>query len=354
MIYPDWLIYLAAFLSAFLLALALTPLIIRLAKKYDILDRPEAAARKIHSVPIPFLGGWAIFLSSALVITLSRYFSLADFSRWPTELFWAVIAAALILMIGGTLDDKFNLKPWQQIIFPLSATATVLLFGLSIDYITNPFSSIGGIIYISEVLGIILAGLWLMGMMYTTKFLDGLDGLASGIGVIAAFFIFLISLEWDLALSATGVWSLSLAGAALGFWLYNYAPAKIFLGEGGSVFIGFILGVLSIITGSKITTTLLVMGFPALDVLSVIVLRIISGQSPFKGDRRHLHYRLLDRGLSRNQAVWLLYLVAVVFGSLGLVSSSYGKLILVAVLIAVMIAVSLVLKKKTYGQDINQ
>lgn len=349
----NYLTYLVAFFSAFLLALALTPIIISIAKKYDVLDRPEAALRKIHNSPVPFLGGWAIFLPSTLAIILLRYFDLADFSRWPAELFWAVIASALILMIGGTLDDKFNLKPWQQIIFPLLAVGIVLFFGLRVSYITNPFGVSGEVIYISKVLAVGLAGLWLMGMMYTTKFLDGLDGLASGIGVIAALFIFLISLKWDLPLSATGIWALALSGAAAGFLLYNRAPARIFLGEGGSVFLGFILGILSIITGSKITTTLLVMGFPALDVLFVIISRISSGQSPFRGDRRHLHYRLLDWGLSRNQAVWLLYLVAIIFGSLGLISSSYGKLILVLILIAVMAGISWLLKKKKYGQNVS-
>jgi uncharacterized membrane protein (UPF0127 family) len=159
-------------------------------------------------------------------------------------------------------------------------------------------------------------------------------------------FIFLISLRWDVPLSATGIWALALLGASLGFLLFNWQPAKIFLGEGGSIFIGFTLGVLSIITGSKIITTLLVMGIPILDVIWVIIQRLLSHKSPFSGDRGHLHYRLLALGLTKKQAVLLLYFIALGFGSLGIISSSYGKMILVVCLITVMVIISVVLKLK--------
>jgi UDP-GlcNAc:undecaprenyl-phosphate/decaprenyl-phosphate GlcNAc-1-phosphate transferase len=213
---------------------------------------------------------------------------------------------------------------------------------LKIDYITNPLQA-GGLIHFGLISGVVLAGLWLLGMMYTTKFLDGLDGLVAGISSIAAFFIFLVSLRWDVSLSATGLWALMLLGASLGFFIFNYRPAKIFLGEGGSVFIGFTLGVLSIISGSKITTTLLVMGLPILDVVWVVISRLLSKKSPFSGDRRHLHYRLLDFGFTRDQAVWLLWLLAIAFGALGIFSSSYGKMILVVSSIALMILISYII-----------
>ncbi|MFA6526769.1 MAG: hypothetical protein WCT26_05190, partial [Candidatus Buchananbacteria bacterium] len=128
------------------------------------------------------------------------------------------------------------------------------------------------------------------------------------------------------------------------------------LGEGGSIFIGFMLAVLSIITGSKIITTLLVMGIPALDVIWVVIARLLSGKSPFSGDRSHLHYRLMSLGMTKKQVVWLLYFIAIGFGSLGFISSSYGKMILVFCLIAVMIIFSTLLKvnvkNKSYAKDI--
>ena len=332
-----------AFLASFLLSSGLTPLIINLAKYWGITDNPQLNERKIHDQPIPLLGGWSIFLASSVVILLIKYFSLANFSIIPNSLFWAVIVASLILIIGGSLDDKFNLKPYQQIIFPLIAVALVLFFGLKIDYVTNPF---GGVFQIKEVWGVVVAGFWLLGMMYTTKFLDGLDGLATGIGAIAAIFIFLISLKWDVFLSATGIWGLVFAGACLGFLIYNRQPARIFLGEGGSVLIGFILGVLSIISGSKIVTTLLVMGLPILDVLLVIIRRLMEKKSPFSGDRNHLHYRLLSLGLGKKQVVWVLYCLALFFGLLGLLSSSYLKMILAGCLFVTVIALSWFLKIK--------
>jgi len=339
-------LYFGVVLASFVLSAALVPLIHFIALKNNIIDRPETAERKIHSTPIALLGGWAVFLSTTLIILAIRYLHLADFTVIPLKLFLGIILASIVIIIGGTLDDKFNLPPHEQIIFPLAATIIVLASGLHIGYITNPFGSAGTVIYFAQIIGIIIAFIWLMGMMYTTKFLDGLDGLAAGISAIASLFIFLISLRWDTPLSATGIWALALLGASLGFLLFNWQPAKIFLGEGGSVFIGFLLGVLSIITGSKITTTLLVMGIPILDVLWVIIQRLISHRSPFAGDRGHLHYRLLSLGLSNKQAVLILYFIALGFGSLGVISSSYGKMILVVCLVAVMAMLLTILKIK--------
>jgi len=342
--YPDYLLFFGVIIASFLISAALVPVIRLLALKSGIVDRPEGASRKVHQEPTALLGGWAIFLSATISIIAVRYFHLADFSMIPMELFIAIILASIILMIGGTLDDKYNLQPYEQIIFPLSAIIVVLASGLHIGFITNPLGRIGEVIYFGQWAGIIIAGIWLMGMMYTTKFLDGLDGLVAGISAIASLFIFLVSLRWDIALSATGIWALIFLGASLGFLVFNWQPAKIFLGEGGSVYIGFILAVLSIISGSKITTTLLVMGIPALDVLWVIVSRLRAGRSPFSGDRSHLHFRLMSLGLSKKQIVILLYFIALGFGSLGVISSSYGKLILVGCLIGVMIVFSKILK----------
>lgn len=341
------IIYFCVILAAFLLSAGLTPLVRRLALKLKITDKPEMAERKVHEKITPLLGGLSVFLSSAAVIIAVRYFGLANFSAISDRLFFGIILASIIIMIGGFLDDKYNLKPYEQIIFPLSAIIIVLFAGLHIGYVTNPLGSSGAVFYFAGWAGITIAGLWLLGMMYTTKFLDGLDGLASGVSVIASLFIFLTSLRWDATLSATGIWALALLGASLGFLLFNWQPAKIFLGEGGSIFIGFMLAVLSILTGSKIITTLLVMGLPALDVLWVIGARLKKHKSPFSGDREHLHYRLLSLGLSKKQSVLLLYLVAIAFGCLGFISTSYGKMILVLCLVAVMVILSTLLNAKS-------
>ena len=163
-------------------------------------------------------------------------------------------------------------------------------------------------------------------MIYTTKFLDGLDGLVSGIGTLGALILFIVSLFWDVPMSATSVLCLILAGALLGFLKYNFYPAKIFLGEAGSTFIGFMLGVLAIISGAKIATALLIMGIPVLDVIWVIIRRLISHKHFYAGDRKHFHFRLLDAGLSHRQAVLFLYALTLIFGSSSLFLQSQDKI----------------------------
>lgn len=333
------LYYLIPFGVALALSVVFTPSIKKLALQKEIVDYPTP--RKIHQKPIPLLGGLAIFLS--FTITTLIFWSLgriSDLKISDTDIA-AILLAGMILMIGGFLDDKYNLKPKQQFIFPILAILIVLLAGIKIQYITNPF---GGVIEFPLSLGIILAGLWLLGMVYTTKFLDGLDGLVSGVTVIGAIIIFIVSLFWDIPLSGTSVLAIILAGAALGFLPFNWQPAKIFLGEGGSVFCGFMLGVLAIISGSKVATALLIMGIPILDVLWVIVRRIWQGKSPALADRKHLHFRLLDIGLTHRQAVTFLLCLTTAFGITALFLHTKGKIIALGILTLIMIilAVSLV------------
>lgn len=345
-------IYLLALLIGFAVSLLVTPVMGKLSHRFNFLDKSELEDRKKHKKAIPLLGGWAIFLSLSISVFVFRLLELADFSRTPDTFLWAVFVGGLLVMIGGTLDDKYNLKPWQQILWPIVAAVIVVVAGVKITYITNPIGGSGNaLIYLAPLVGTILSFIWLMGMMYTTKLLDGLDGLVSGITAIAALMIFLLSLDWDIAMSATGVAAISLLGASLGFLFFNWHPAKIFLGEGGSLFMGFILGVLSIISGSKIATTLLVVGIPALDVLWVVIRRAVNRQSPFAhADRKHLHFQLLDIGFKHKEAVLFLYLVAILFGLLAVLGSSWGKLISLFVLLFVMTLIILLiyLKSKKY------
>lgn len=342
--------YFLAISLSFLISLMTTPVVIRIASYFKILDKPGLLDRKIHKKSTPLLGGWAIFLSVFISIIIFKFFGLADFSGISNYFMAAVFTGGLLIMVGGTLDDKYNLKPWQQIIWPLLAALIVLIAGIRIAYVTNPVGGpLNAIIYLTPIFGTTISFFWLMGLMYTTKLLDGLDGLVSGITGVAAFMIFMLSLSWDVYLSATGVWALALFGASIGFLIFNFHPAKIFLGEGGSIFMGFMLGVLSIISGSKIATTLLVVGIPALDVIWVITRRLISGQSPFShADRKHLHFKLLDAGFNQREAVLLLYLIAVTFGLIGLLSSSLGKIIsLIGLVIFMSIIILLIYTKST-------
>ncbi len=327
--------YLTPIILSFIFSVIFTPLVKMIAEKMNIVDRP--GLRKIHKKPVPLLGGLAIFLSFFLTTLIFWHFGHINDLKIQNQHIIAILFGGMLLIFGGFLDDKYSLKPKQQIIWPILAVLIIIISGVKIEYVTNP---LGGVIKFSAITGVVIAFFWLIGMIYTTKFLDGLDGLASGITAIGSLIIFFVSLYWDVPSSGTSVFALILAGSCLGFLIYNWNPAVIFLGEGGSVFCGFMLGVLAIISGSKIATALLIMGIPILDVIWVIISRILKRQSPAKGDQKHLHFRLLDIGLTHRQAVIFLYSITVIFGSASLFLHSKGKIIALIILLLVMIIIA--------------
>ena len=302
--------------------------------------------RKTHTKPTPLFGGLAIFLSFFIILFLFINNGSIGEKALPKNIILGVFVGSIIIMIGGFLDDRDNLAPKHQIIFPIMATLVAIASGAHISFITNPS---GGVVNIAPVLGFIITFVWLMGMMYTTKFLDGLDGLVSGVTIIATFIIFIVSLFWDIKNSSTSYMALMLAGAALGFLIYNFYPAKIFLGEGGSIFLGYMIGVLSIISGSKIATSILIMGLPIIDTLYVIIRRIRQGRSPTVGDREHFHYTLLDSGISQRKAVGIIYCTTLLFGLSSLFLNTKGKIITICVLAIT----SIFLIKKLYSRSRN-
>ncbi|MFA6909040.1 MAG: MraY family glycosyltransferase, partial [Patescibacteria group bacterium] len=192
----------------------------------------------------------------------------------------------------------------------------------------------------------VFAFVWMMGMMYTTKFLDGLDGLVSGVTTIGAIVLFVLSLTREVAQPETALLAVILAGAAAGFLIFNFHPAKIFLGEGGSLWMGFILGTLAIISGAKIATALLILGIPILDVAWVIMRRLLQGKSVTHADRQHLHFRLLDIGLSHRAVVFILYAVTAAFGISALLFHGKEKLIVLFLLLVVMLVIASIVVRK--------
>jgi len=332
------------FLISVVLAAALSPVVIYLANKLKIVDVPDAK-RKFHIGTTPLIGGLAIFLATIISFFINQ--NLFDWQLTTTEwrLIIALFVASAVLLLAGIADDKYVLKPWQQIIFTSLAIIIMLMAGLKIEFITNP---LGGILYFpAGWLSIILVVMWLLGMTYTTKLLDGVDGLATGISLIGGLYLFFVSLAWDRPQSITPQLIILFVGACLGFLLWNFSPAKIFLGESGSTILGFWLGVLAIISGAKIATALVVMAVPVVDVVLVIIQRLLKKQSPFShGDRKHLHFRLLDAGLSPKQVVVILYLIAIIAGSLALILGTVGKLILFLVLAVATVAMVIYLIKR--------
>jgi UDP-GlcNAc:undecaprenyl-phosphate/decaprenyl-phosphate GlcNAc-1-phosphate transferase len=337
--------YLNYFLVLLPASILLTFIVKELALKFNIVDTPDSF-RKIHKKPVPLLGGLAIFLLYFFTLFIFRDKLLVgdlELNHWLGFFF-----GALFLVIGGVLDDKYNLPARFQIIWPILASLSVILGGVSIDKITNPF---GGLIYFSTFISSALIFIWVMGMTYTTKLLDGLDGLASGVSAIGALIIFLFTVSEKYYQPDIALASFVFFVILLGFLVFNFNPAKIFLGESGSLLLGYILGVLAIISGGKIAIALLVLGLPALDVLWTIVRRLILGKNPFKhSDRKHLHHRLIDLGLSQRQAVFFFYFFSLFFGLSALFLQSKGKFLallsILVLMLVIIIGLYLLEKKK--------
>ncbi len=340
--------YLALFLSSAALAGLLTWFVRSLALRWKILDYPTSE-RKIHHQPVPLLGGWSLYLTMSLMTTVLWFSGRLSDSHISPALLIGFFVAGAVLMLGGFLDDRRPLQWYQSLFFPLIAAAIVIAAGLQVAFVTNPF---GGLIYLNQwpagrsdffghsrlwlPLADSLAFLWLLATMYTTKLLDGLDGLASSVSGIAAIVIFGVSLFWDTPQSITSYLALILAGSLVGFLIWNWYPAKIFLGESGSTFLGFSLGVLSILTGGKIATALLVMGLPMLDVVWSIIRRLRSGHNPMSGDDGHIHFRFLQLGWSQRQVVLFMSFLALLFGGISFFTSSIGKIIALGFLVLAM------------------
>lgn len=334
-------VYLEAFAAAFFISFVATFVVARFASRKHIVDLPDSE-RRFHKSPTPTLGGFAIFASFFLVtLFLGLFGGYLLNGSLPLKALLGIWCGGGILMIGGYLDDRYHLLPRYSIWFPVLASLTVVFAGVEAVSIHNPFSGqvvhLGGLLIggVPLVSGIIVF-CWMLGMTYTTKLLDGMDGLVTGISAIGAIVLFLLSLTPQVNQTPTAFLAIAFTGSLLGFLILNFYPAKIFLGESGSTLAGFMLGVLAIVSGGKIATALLVMGIPLLDALWVILQRMFNHQSPFSGDRRHLHFRLLDLGFSEPQAVLFLYAISGFFGATALFLQSLGKLVALGILALVM------------------
>jgi UDP-GlcNAc:undecaprenyl-phosphate GlcNAc-1-phosphate transferase len=347
--------YFLYFSVTFFLSLSLTFFTRNTMRYFKIVDTPKEGDRKIHKNKIPLGGGLAIFASFFIVTAIALfYFNSFGKDVVPRHILGLFIGG-LILMIGGLLDDKYNLRARYQILFAVLSVLIIIAFGVGPHEITNPF---GGVFKLNQwiipidgmgnwvVLADIVVFFWLTGMMFTTKILDGLDGLVAGIVAIGALMVFFLSNQAQWYQPEVALLSIIFAGAVLGFLVWNWHPAKIFLGQGGSLFTGFMLGSLAIISGGKIATTLLVMGIPILDLVRVTLLRLKRKQSIFIGDNEHLHFKLLQSGLSQKQAVLLFYTISLLFGATTLFLQSSQKMVALVFLLVLMLLIGLWFSKK--------
>jgi len=331
---------------AVIVSFGLTALVRAVALRYSIVDRPSERPGKIHTTPVPLLGGVGIFLSFSICLIVAALTTgrVIGAITWPMLI--GVIAGGAILIVGGALDDIKNLPPRLQILFPLAATLVVIFCGVGVSKLSSPF---GGIIYLAAPLSGLVIFPYIMGTTYATKFFDGLDGLVTGLAAIGALLIMILALttryfQPDVALIA----AITL-GSFAGFLPWNFHPAKIYLGEGGALFAGYILGVLSIISGAKIAVVLMALGVAVVDAAWVILRRALwERRSPVSADRKHLHHRLLDAGWSQRNTVLFIWFVSAAFGAATLLLQSAGKLVafILLALVTLTVGVAAILKRK--------
>jgi UDP-GlcNAc:undecaprenyl-phosphate GlcNAc-1-phosphate transferase len=248
-------------------------------------------------------------------------------------------------------DDLFDLKAWKKMAFQIIVALIAIASGIGIDSIANPFGgainlntvyvpllSIQGVLVHFSLWSDLLTLVWLVGMMNVINFVDGIDGLAGGVSTIAAFTIFLLSITLAVSQPGTAMISIILAGATAGFLFWNFPPAKIFMGDSGSMFLGFMLGILPLISGGKLATAFLVLGFPIVDGLFVAGGRILRGKNPLTTpDRTHLHHRFLAAGFSPRVAVLSLYAIAAAFAWVALRSSTSNKIFAAIILVLLLV-----------------
>ncbi|MGE4272114.1 MAG: glycosyltransferase family 4 protein [Desulfitobacterium sp.] len=310
--------FILTFAIALIVAIFATPLSMKLGQLWGAIDYP--GGRRVHKTPVPRIGGIAIYAAFWVAVIFM--------GNWDRGI-WGLFFGSTIIMLVGVVDDIFNLRPLVKLVWQIVAAAVLLFFGFSMNKISLPFmdkpldfAAIG-----LGWLGLVLVVIWIVGLVNTVNISDGLDGLAAGICFEAALLLCWSAFRINEFTEAH--LTLALAGAALGFLFFNFHPARVFMGDSGSMFLGYIIGGISIMGLLKTATILglvfplLVLGMPLTDMTFAIIRRKVRGLSIAKADRGHLHHRLLDAGLSQRQAVLLLYGmsgcfgIAAVFGALG-------------------------------------
>jgi UDP-GlcNAc:undecaprenyl-phosphate/decaprenyl-phosphate GlcNAc-1-phosphate transferase len=319
---------LAAAAATAVASFLLTPLAIRLAPRLKTIDLP-GAARRVHEQPTPRSGGLAIALALVGVGTIGFVVAQALGVAPPMRAVRVPQVAALFggVAVGailGYLDDRFELRArWQfggQALLALIAIAS----GVLIDNMANPLG--GPPLRFAGPAAMAVTALWVVGMINSANFVDGLDGLLTGIALIAAVTLGAVSLFPPEPQPMVALLCALLAGSLLGFLPFNFHPARIFLGTAGVFAIGYALAVLSVIGSAKVAVALLVLGVPIIDTFWIILRRLSERRSPFSPDRGHFHHRLLDLGLSHRRAVLVIYALCTVLAVLSLALSGRGQI----------------------------
>ena len=300
------------FLFGFFLSSFFTPFAISVGKHFGIIDEPSKDNKrtKVHKLPTPRTGGMAIYASFLIVFLVIH-----RFSKPMVGLF----IGATIIFFGMAFDDKYNLSVLQKFAIQFVASGVVIFLGVKFSFVTNPFNH--NIVYLGWW-GVILTFIWIVGITNALNFIDGLDGLAAGIGAISSITLTFVAIyKGNLAFALL---LLAVSGALIAFLLYNFHPARIFLGDSGAELIGFILATISVLGAYKTATLLtmlipiLTLGIPITEVFTSIVRRAKKEISPFHYDTDHIHYRLLKKGWSQKKIALFYYIITITLSAVGL------------------------------------
>lgn len=316
-------ILLAALVSV-AVAFILTPIVRSVAQRFGVVAHP--GGRRVHQRPTPLMGGLAMYLgflaAVILVVTINPKLS---FDHQTI----GILVAATFVAVVGIIDDKFELPGWVQASSILVSGVILVLFGVEVKYITNPFRS--GQMMPLGMISIPVTIIWVLMVTKAVDCMDGLDGLAAGISAIAAATLMLMAISAGPEFEMSAVLAAALLGGTLGFLRYNYPPAKIFMGTIGAQFLGFMLAGISIAGAFKITTMvavavpILVLGVPLFDTTFVVLRRALTGKKIHEADTSHLHHRLVEKGLSHRQVIWVIYALTLVFCSTAYILFCHAK-----------------------------
>ena len=334
-----WAVLLAMGLAA-VVALASTPLVKALSVKVGAVDVPKDG-RRMHNHPIPRMGGLAIFLGFMAAVLL--------FVPLDTEK-RGMLLGAVIIVVLGMLDDRFALPAMPKFVVQIIAAVIAVMAGNRIDVLSNPNIFSANPVWQLGWLAYPVTVVWIVAITNSVNFIDGLDGLACGVSTISAATMLVIALlvrEQDVLVSEqdVAVMMAALVGACIGFLPYNFNPAKIFRGDTGSTFLGFIMAVVSVQGMFKMYNIIsfvvpfLMLGLPIFDECFAIIRRLTRGQSPMAPDRGHVHHRLIDMGFSQKQAVGVLYVISAILGLSAVVLTASGAVKAMVFLLAMGAAV---------------
>lgn len=310
-------------------ACAATPLVMKFARKIGAMDVPTDG-RRMHNHPIPLLGGLSIIIAFYITgllaaLVLGRYYDTP-----LLHLIEQILPGSLIVAAVSFIDDLKDLPAWPRLLVQCGAAAVTVAMGVQIRFISGSVTIFGVQFFRLGIFSVPITILWIVGITNALNWVDGLDGLAAGVTAIASVSILLIALLQDPPQYAVAILTAALAGGCLGLLPFNRNPAKIFMGDTGSMFLGFVLAVVSIqglfkfYAAVSFAVPLLVLGLPLLDTVSTVIRRIAGKKSPLIADRSHIHHKLIDMGLSQKQAVALLYTISMVLGVVAVLFTVFG------------------------------